>query len=420
MRVLDEDDSGTKIQGSVDKLTQIGTVEGNVVINAESNPSSKTRSLASSVGSLVFTVVALACGSTLLLNLVMGAFHIEIPKVNVSTPPTKYTLVYLGIGLGGVLLNSFWVNRAARQGEQRLQQALDELKRQIGHRLAEPRLLTANAIRGLALGIERSWKCAVITDKLIIETIRALALDIEGYFHGDALVRRLELLNRLLKDIDAEAPPLLSLALVDRLTAYRKSLPYAAIFLFVAALSTSMARPLQRYSFLPALFLGLEFMLLFSTIRALLFWKRAATHPDTKSRLTAWLYPAKPHPILDFFLIASMSRGEGVRTFWHLSWAPLWEQPIFMRYILNPSKIAIMHQFRYDIARALYRQLRQVQRQIDLDRAKGVPPSQSQTGQFVALCQRLWIVTGDQRFREIERRGELTVNDSLESVIRYL
>jgi hypothetical protein len=332
-------------------------------------------------------------------------------------------LLYLGISLTLLLLNNIiGVHLMFVQGKSRQEEALKELRQHIRDRIEglEPALLTPRSIRGLAYAIEKTAKCAVITDKLIAEAIRAVFLEIEassGYV-GDDLTRRLRKLDSLLRDIDSDSPPLLSLALVDRLYAYKNSQPFAVI---IVALGTLIVVISQRLCVLAPILLLIELLLVISTVRAQLFWEYSQydVGVPARSRLTRWLSAGHPNLFLDFFMIVSMSRNRLANAFWLNVWVP-WEQPFIQKSSSNLEKFAIMHEFRHGLAADLYAQLRRVQRQIDMSRIDGVPMEQEYFQQVVLLSRQLWIITGDERLREVERRGELSAEDVANSVLRYL
>src|SRR5205085_520924 len=144
-------------------------------------------------------------------------------------------------------------------------------------RVHTPDLLSAAALRSLALVVERRHRCSVITDRLLVEAIREAALDIEDTFGKEAPVY-VRKLNEALLAIDAQASPLLSLATVDRIEVLEDlrvfiNRIFAIVFLILVCLKF-LAR---SYGDIPILvsaeaLLVAQFLIFYATIRAEHFW----------------------------------------------------------------------------------------------------------------------------------------------------
>lgn len=326
------------------------------------------------------------------------------------SPDSPYVVVSLVLGASSLLFNVQHMRKATTEGERRQQQALDDLRRRILDRVNDTTLrhsaLSADSVRALAYAIEQESKSTVLTDKLISEAIRAAALSLEDHFKGSALMTRIEPLDQLLQALGDTGPRLMSLADVDRLGAYRKSQPIALALVLAGTLPALAFGPTTLLVVLSAVSLLAGFVLALSTVRAEQFWKEASGAPlPAPSWFTRLIRPKVPHRLLDFFLVASMSRERWAYVFWHLIWAPVWEGPLML---LRPWRFAFMHSFRYDAARSAACELREVQRQMDEWRASdrlGDPAALR--GRFVSLCRRLWILTGDDYYKSAEREGEL-------------
>lgn len=331
---------------------------------------------------------------------------------------TSSFFIYMSLGTCCVLLNVYWINKVYQDGKRRQHEALNELQQRILDRIDEPELLTPRSVRGLAYGIEKKVRCSIITDKLICEAIRAAALELEDNYSGDQLIHRLKLLNQLLLGIDANEPPLLSLAVVDRLYAYKNSQLFVMLIVFIGILLVFIY---QYPPYLASVLLVIQFFLVFSTIRARFFWKYSSiSNKSAEPRFIRWLFNVHPNPVLDFFLSASISRKRWTNILWNHTWMSIWEQPIIQKFASSPAKFAAMHEFRYDHAKNLYSQLTKVQRKIDISRLNGLSPKDTDKQQIQSLSRQLWVVTGDNRFREVEYRGELATDDVTNSVMRFL
>jgi hypothetical protein len=364
---------------------------------------------------------------SLLVAAILGLLWLTAPlvgKINLlaDLPPLqKSAVASVPLGLFAVLVNRRQVRRLKETGRLKQSEALAELTRRILGRLKEPALLSARSIRGLAHGIEQSLGCPLITDKLIIEAIRAAALNLEDRHTGPELTQRLRALNALLMEIDSEAIPLLSLANVDRLTAYTRSQPFLMLALFVVLCVVGLGAKVLKLS-IPSIVaytlcvavLIFQMILLISTFRAISIWGRETGNLHRRWYLK-WLDPSQPGLLLDFFLIACGSRARWARIFWDNVWAGIWEGHL----VFSP-KFARMHLFRFDLARDLWRQLLAAQRSLDELPANDRTERANQAREFKYLCRKLWTVTGADVFREIEKRGQILSNDMANDVIRSL
>ncbi len=324
------------------------------------------------------------------------------------------SLVPLGVGLFAV--NTWRARQVFNLGRARQEEGISELTRRLLRRLYQPELMTARSVRGLALGIEQQLSCPLLTDKLIIEAIRAAALDLEGRLSGRALVEALGILNKLLLEIDADARPLLSLASIDRLNAFMPSQLYLMAPLLAGVLALGFGRPLFGLRFPPllayplcVLLLLAQAGLLISNIRLAAAWRSGRTGGDASAQASVWL---------DVFRVMMTSRNRALDWFMDCIWGPIWEMVLTVT--TSPGRFIVMHEFRYKVARGLWRRLRNVQDQLDEIPPLRGPELDLRVAEFRALCRELWVVTGEKRFREIEARGHFMSEDLDNRVIHYL
>ena len=244
----------------------------------------------------------------------------------ILVPPDPYAA--LGVVLGAISLAlDLSAVRRGRSGQLRQQEAMNELRRRIVSLAAGPnrQLISANHFRSLAVAIESEHRCPVITDKLIAETIRAAALELEDHHHGSNLVRLLSDLNSVLVDLAQAEPPLLSIARVDRLTAYVKSQPFAVGLLFAGVVVTALlaiTRDSFFYLSISITLLLVELLFFYAAVRVEHFWSQSSLKP--------------PRPLRDFFVVAMLSRSSWADKFWDILWGPLWEAPYFFSHAVSP------------------------------------------------------------------------------------
>ena len=349
---------------------------------------------------------------------------------------TRFAISSAAIGFFGLIVNRTRVQRATKEGEAILSQALKELGGRIALRLHSEELLTPISVRSLARAVSLKYGCPLITDYLIIEAIRTAALDLEDRITGPELVRSLSVLNRVMLSIDHEQPALMSIAATDRLTAYRFSQPVAACLIFLIAVVVSFwpyeitfaghsfADWVARHQqFITWVALTLEALLIVSAIRAEFFWKNRISRTRTRGSIVVnWFSPARLNPIVDFFPKAVISLERWASHFWNAAWAPIWEGFRFglplTRGNVDTSRFWGMHGCRLLIARRLIKELRAVQRSCDIAAMQGTSLSPALKCQFISLCRRLWIVTGDDFFREMEKTGEISGAAEALSVMR--
>jgi hypothetical protein len=359
----------------------------------------------------------------------MGFFVSEFRCLGSPRPPDFYT--GLGLLLSFAALFGFSINlRIVRRIVRRLlpeprrrQLAFDALELHIWDHTQkyEDQYLTRNHLVSTAQALEKRYRCPVITDKLICESLRLVALRVETRFKSAARDRRILLLNKLLVEIDASQPPLLSVALVDRLSAYIRSQPILAGLITAGVLLASFklySTASSTWLYVSVALLAAELLVVLAAARANRFLEQDPDGSRLHSGRLAWLVePNKPNPVLDFFLLAMISRSKWAYSFWHLAWGPFWEH-VFA--LTDPRKIELMHRFRFDAARGLARELRDLQRDRDMKAMDRTVSGKHDEDRFAILCRRLWVITGDESFREMERKGELLGAGQQGEVLRRL
>jgi len=342
----------------------------------------------------------------------------------------RYTVASLVFGFTGFVLNLDRLRKAVREGALSQSAALDELSNRIFDRLGDPALLTPDGVRSLAYSIEKKYKCAVITDALICEAVRAAAYNLNDRYKHAPLRRRLETLDTLLKGLGDARSRLLSIATVDRLSAFRRSQPIAVGILLGVVVVVSLPQiaipQVAKYlnqvglgSAIRLLLLGIcatalicEWLLVLGAMRAATFWSTVRAHTQASLQLA----PRNLNRLTDFFLLACISRETWTSRFWHLIWAPIWEFSILSGYSI--AEIEAMHTFRYDRARDLYANLQRIQRKRDLSAALGTSAQDDDSSnQFDSVCRELWIITGDDCFKKFAETGEVTSCSGLLSLL---
>ncbi len=293
--------------------------------------------------------------------------------------------------------NSYFHLRAAEQAQKCLDEALAELASRIKARVDNPDLMTSQSIRSLALVIEHRYKCPIITDLLIAEAIRSAAFELEKEISGSALVLRLEILNRLLKHFDVNSSPLLSIAVVDRLTAYRFAQPWVMTILFFGLMIITALGLFNNQSIFVVVGFGLFLLpmgiLMIGSKRAVFFWGSPGIANATEQNrfLRQMLSPQQPLPFIDIFFSAAISRSSKASVFWHNLMGPLWENVLARNFLRS-------HQYRVTFAEELEEQLRQEKRRL-VNAVKAGQEPQIQWMELCRLYRRLWEVTGEDRYR---------------------
>jgi hypothetical protein len=359
---------------------------------------------------VVVLVITVAVGPVVLAT-VLGLFSTW------SDAPLLVRYAVAAVPIGGLVwvINTWRAREVKQLGRARQQDGINELAQRLLGRLHQPELMTARSARGLALGVEQKVGCPLMTDKVIIEAIRTAALELESRLSGQPLVVGLEALNRLLKEFDADALPLLSLASVDRLNAFLPSQLYLMALLFGTLVLVAFGPSLFELRIptfvypVCALLLLVQVVLLLSNVRLESFWRRDANAPSPSARTLMGL---------DFFRVMMTARNRVLSWVMDCLWGPVWEQAKIMT--TRPDRFAIMHEFRFEVAQRLWRRLRDLQDEMDEIGPAGDAKSERRAEEFASLCRQLWVVTGEQRFREIEARGQLTSEDLDNRVICYL
>ena len=157
-----------------------------------------------------------------------------------------------------------------------------------------------------------------------------------------------------------------------------------------------------------------QVILTVSVSRSIQFWRRSSSDARVPKKLSL---------LFDFFLIASIARSDRAYRFWHLWWGPVWEVIPITRAFRSRyarGRFVAMHEFRLDAAKGLWKQLFALQEELDQLPSDDLPVKESLDHDFVDLCRELWAVTGQDLFRQIERRGEILATDLQTPTIRLL
>jgi hypothetical protein len=283
---------------------------------------------------------------------------------------TRYTIISIGLGLSGLLFNLDRLRRTMKEGQIRQQAALEELKGRIIDRTKDRKLLTGSSVRSLALGMEKRHRCPVITDLMIAEAVRAAALELEDRCDASDLVTRLKPLNKLLKELKANDPGLLSLAILDRLPEFKKVHRGLVKALFYLVVVSALLQMFVRIMFIPSVvFLIVEVLIV--------------------------LFPLQS-PLLT-------SHRRWVKFFWTTLWSPFTED--LSKFY--PQEFVLIHEFRIYPAVELSKQLLHVWDEAGVNPGKGEPSKPPDCERFVELCRQLWVITGQEHFREMEQRRAL-------------
>ncbi len=333
------------------------------------------------------------------------------------------TLVLASIGSSLLAISWLRIRLVALFARRRQEAALGELAVLILARLDTPRLLSATSARGLALSLEQKHRCPMITDKLIAEAIRSTAVTLEYARSGEQLEHGLERLNELMLSIDETASRLCSIAVVDRLGAYIQSQPIlvgALLLALVVAVTRPILFGLAHPGWTSAIVAGvtaIALLLWLSTERAIRYWRPQKDGAE-RDLAPAVLAPDKPRLLTDFFLMASSSRSTWAAVLWNQVWGPLWENVMFLW--RSDRQVAAMHDFRFDVAQGLWRELMTVDIQLESDRNRDPVEGTILEQRFRELARKLWIVTGEPRFRTIEARGSIVREDRDSGIVGLL
>lgn len=321
----------------------------------------------------------------------------------------RYTAIGIGVSTLGVLLTIYSLRGVKKVGYDFLEIAQDKLKHHIISRVNQPDLMTPTSLRALALGIQNEMKCPALTDAMLVTAVRAAALEIEAHHKGATLLKKLRTLNTAMLGIDETVPPLLSIAMTDRILAYVFSMRWAlyiAIFLQVlltilTVLLPTQTPPLIRSAILVIMwaFATLYVWLALSNIRAVNYWRGICDQLNTTNSLKAQLFtPKRVHPIFDFYLYNAHSTNY---RFLNVVWAPIWEG-LFMVFRVNKfvDQHEIFNWYKVDRLRKrfdyLYNALVGLR----------IPSDKQDLEEFISICRELWVMTGSKRYRELEEKAK--------------
>ena len=227
--------------------------------------------------------------------------------------PASIVRVGLSIVLTGIAIISLL--RSSMAGKLLLTAACQQLQSNLIKRLNTPDLLSADSVRALALGIQMTLNSPVLTNKVLARVVRQTAVEVESQFSGARLRSRLQLLNRLLQEVDPTGPPLMSIASIDQLSAYRISAISTSIT--ILALQVALELSGRGSTWLMSVLWVIQVLLLVGSVRARNVWASR-----TDSTAASFVRPKQLSPWMDpFAYLAVQQSGFGT----HVFWAPIWE-----------------------------------------------------------------------------------------------
>lgn len=290
-----------------------------------------------------------------------------------------------------------------------------------------PAILTANHLRFLAYEMEKETGCPKISDKMIAETIRKVAFDLEGRLEGQNLEIKLNYLNSILLELDPKGIPLLSIANTDRILAFQLSVISIAILIFGSQLFLSILN-LSTGMRIIVLCLGviLYAWLISANLRSFLSWSHRAN--------------LRHNFILDTFYLMANSVDDRV----HTLWAPFWEEiafrflptmffPFIMYFIIiqigkvlniNISsiqlvansglliaflvgvyisifKFSMVHEYKVFEKQTLLKELNRIEKEIFKNKINSTQIPENLILAKKRISIKLWIITGDKYYRKL-------------------
>lgn len=308
-------------------------------------------------------------------------------------PPSPYALLTLPIALFGLYMNVRAFLRLRREAPLRQQFALEELRARILHRVTSKRLadnlMSPQSLRALAQAVERKYSSPVITDLLIAEAIRRVALDIETSLPPSQLIHRLNILNACLRDLTSEEndEKLLSISRTDRLFSIIQS--YGTIIILmcvsiIAIIYLESIAPSNEIYFITILVIAIIYINSLSLYRAAEFFRE-------KGRLTI----DKLNPILDFILLSALMRRPSSDFILDTILGPIWETRFMF---LTPESFLKMHKCRYWLAEPMIEELRKLETSLKHKHHD----DENLHAEFVSrdkIRNDLWVITGDESYR---------------------
>jgi nucleoside phosphorylase len=320
---------------------------------------------------------------------------------------------------------------AGQLADQRQRLATARLKRVLLRRLSTvPALLNANAIRSLALAIQRDLKAPPMNEILIAEIVRAIALEVEENPGARDVVRILSILNQVLIDLDAvskDKPPLLSIARTDPVSAYQHCEPVASARARLAGSAIAFAVTMwvpMLYTELPPVwraaisFAGLVLLCrsFVSVERVLNSGQRAHTYWQSvtaDSMTDATTVPEQLDPVLDSIPFITISDAPAVIGRFSITWAPIWE---YKHTMSGPKTFEAMHAYRYFQALPYADLLKQAYLDVAKQQEAGESVTEYTFAEIERLCRRMWIFTGQRGYRaayEAAKRGLVSKVDTV-------
>jgi hypothetical protein len=145
--------------------------------------------------------------------------------------PSVTEIVALVASIVSLLQAGITLTRRLKNNERLLEVAKTQLRDDIRCRLSSPSLMTPTSLRGLAKGIETALGCSTITDRMIVEALRLVALDVEREFRGAVRMKKLRPINDAIIGIDREAVKLLFIRYYN--SAVGEVLPWLGLMMII-------------------------------------------------------------------------------------------------------------------------------------------------------------------------------------------
>ncbi len=145
--------------------------------------------------------------------------------------PSVTEIVALVASIVSLLHAGITLARRMKNNERLLEVAKARLRDDIRVRLSSPSLMTPTSLRGLAKGIETALGCSAITDRMIVEALRLVALDVGREFRGAVRMNKLRPINDAITGIDSEAVKVLFIRYYN--SAVGEVLPWLGLMMII-------------------------------------------------------------------------------------------------------------------------------------------------------------------------------------------
>jgi hypothetical protein len=333
-------------------------------------------------------------------------------------PIDLWTFIGLLLGVLGIVVSVFGsriyptasnLEEAGNLAEIRQEEALAQLEIMILQRLNQVargeldyKMWTTRSIRGLAYNIQLKFHSPVITDILIGEVLRSIALDVEKNFTGQDLFLRVKLINGLLTKLDTEDGrnnALLSIAETDPLIAYQKLITHdfnRGIAYLILLVSVFLFFSFSKWIAILVLFSLLAFLvtMTISGYRTKNFFEEIYDE-----KYGSFLSPKKLNPLIDLVSYILVTKNRYYTQIWAVLFSPIWED--FISYPVGA--ILDMHKFRFFKAYPLMERLEELQREHDMLTKENVPEKRVE---YMTCAEQLWVYTGEKKYKYMIERAK--------------